>query len=444
MIQIVGKPEVQTEAGGTGMEAELKIRRDLLHMEKTDQQIYEEFASQLCRWGEDGTVPGMGNQDISYGLSQQRKRLEKYHAKIEYRLKQRVGRPEQATSAVFSDVSYTNKLVWKPFRKEVDYYREGRKCLSIKDDEQLYMVITWLKDTKEKIVYCCPNCGAISQVDALLEGCPYCHTKFFMSDLFPKVTNFYFLRDYAMSEQESNGKMAKWMITGALAGLLIRLPDVLMALIHGDSLFFLALTTIFTMGVAAVFGYFALSIRLLARVMKDAVKQAPRVAGQLQVKKKLTDIMKPFDPGFTFEYFFCKVQALLKIYIFTDDRSNLAIYEGAPEACGFDNIIDAQFEGAISLNGSRIEGNYCYLDLNVYMTDVYCQGDRLRRRSDTFRVGLCRNISRPVDYGFSIRQVSCKSCGASFDATRERFCPYCKSRYELREDDWVITYIRKR
>lgn len=48
-------------------------------MEKTDQQIYEEFASQLCQWGENGTAPVTGNQDISYGLELQEKRLQKHH-----------------------------------------------------------------------------------------------------------------------------------------------------------------------------------------------------------------------------------------------------------------------------------------------------------------------------------------------------------------------------
>jgi len=47
--------------------------------------------------------------------------------------------------------------------------------------------------------------------------------------------------------------------------------------------------------------------------------------------------------------------------------------------------------------------DYCYLDLGVYMTDVYCTGWGLHGQPDRFRIGLCRNISHPEDYGFSIR-----------------------------------------
>ena len=135
----------------------------------------------------------------------------------------------------------------------------------------------------------------------------------------------------------------------------------------------------------------------------------------------------------------------MKILIFTDDRSRISVYDGPEfDGSGLDDIVDAQFDGAISLNGGRVEGEYCYLDLNVYMTDVYCRGSGLKQKSDCFQVGLCRNISRPADYGFSVKKVGCKSCGASFDATRERFCPFCRTRYDLREDDWVISLIRKR
>lgn len=417
-------------------------------MEKTDRQIYEEFAAQLCEWGNNGKIPVMGNQDIGYGLELQRKRLEKYHAKIVYRLKPREEWQKQFNTYNFSDRYYTNEMVWKAYRKEVDYYLADDRRLNVKDDELLYTMITWLnasaaQEAAAQESYCCPNCGAISDVGALLEGCPYCHTKFLMSELFPKVTNFYFLRDYGLGQDEGNRRIAKWMIGGGAIGFLIRMPGLLVNLFHGESLFFSLLSVSLTVGVAAVFGYFALSLSLFGRVLKDAFKQAPRAAGQIAARKKLAGFMQQFDPDFTYEYFWGKVQALVKILIFSDDRSKLAVYEGDPADCNLDNIVDSQFEGAIGLNGCRVEGDYCYLDLSVYMTDVYCQGDKLYRKSDMFRIGLCRTIRRPPDYGFSIKKVNCKSCGASFDASKERFCSYCRSEYQLKDDDWVITYMRK-
>ena len=413
--------------------------------EKSEQTIYNEFVSQLCTWGDDGTIPSAGNQDIGYGLALQRKRLEKYHTKIKYQLKPQEDARPGASFAVFSDVLYTNKLVWKPYQAELDYYMNDNKCLSVKDNKLLYTIITWLNHGETQASYCCPNCGAISDVSALLQGCPYCNTRFVMSDLFPKITNFYFLRDYSMGEKAFKNKTAIWMLAGGAIGFLICIPGLVVDLIHGDNLLMLLFSTLLTAGVFAAFGYFAMSLSMFGRVMKDAFKLTPRAAGQISAKKRLTEFMKPFDPGFTFEYFFGKVQAQLKILMFTDDRSSLPVYEGNPEECGsFDNLVDAQFDGAVSLNASRISGAYCYLDMNVFMTDIYSQGNQLKRKSEVFQIGLCRNISRPVDYGFSIKKVNCRSCGASFDATRQRFCSYCGTRYDLKEDDWVITYVRKK
>ena len=293
-------------------------------MEKTDQQIYEEFVSQLCEWGRSGAVPAAGDQDIGYGLALQRKRLERHHARIEYRLSRRKDRQEQVSTAVFADLQYTNKLAWKAFHRETDYYLDRRKCLASWDDELLYTIITWLNgEVGGQTSYVCPNCGAISDVGALLEGCPYCHTRFFMSDLFPKVTNYYFLRDYGLGEEEAKSRVSRWMIAGGVVGFLIRLPGVIMDLVRGENLILLLVSLLFTVAIAAVLGYFALSMRLLVRVFGGAFKMAPRAAGQISAKKRLTEFMRQSDPGFTFEYFFGKVQGLLKILIFTDDRLSL-------------------------------------------------------------------------------------------------------------------------
>lgn len=411
-------------------------------MEKTESQIYKEFASQLCEWAENGKAPAAGNQDIDYSLALQKKRLEKHRVRMDYKLNLRGEHLDQIASVVFSDSKYTNKVVWRSYQRQVNYIRENQKGLSKKVPETLFAIITWLNHNETQTTYCCPNCGAISEVSDLLNGCPYCHTQFLMSDLFPKVTNFYFLPSVSMNDREAKRVTQRWMTAGALIGILLSASGAVERIFRGDMLFFILLQLALQGGVGAVLGYFALSIKLLAGVVKGAVKEAPMAVGQLRAKQKLTEFMKHYDPGFTYEYFIGKVQSLMKILIYTEDRSNLAVYEGPVVDGRFDSIIDAQFGGAIGLNGCRMDGDYCYLDLNVYMEDVYCQGGRVFEKSDKFRIELCKNIRRPVDYGFSIKKVSCPSCGASFDATVERFCPYCRSRYELKEDDWVITAIR--
>ena len=414
-------------------------------MEKTAEQIYNEFTVQLSKWAQDGKIPETGNQDISYGLNLQKKRLERHHARMKYEFKERDRLPESVTTLEFASAKYRNKAAWKSYRKRVEYYKEDELCFSTEDNEHLYTIITWLKDAEDtsmETTYCCPNCGAISEVRVLLECCPYCHTRFLMSDLFPKITNFYFMMDYGLKEDEGKRTVRIWTAAGALVSVAAALPGVLEKLLHGGGLFPL-LALILPACAGAVVGYFILSFWTLGGLMKETFLHAPKSLKNLSAMKGLTDFMRSYDPDFSFEYFRGKVQALMKILIFTEDRSRLSIYEGQVDGSGFDDIIDSQFGNAIGLNGHRVEGDYCYLDLTVYMADVYCRNHQINRQMDQFRLGLCRNISHPADYGFSIKKVNCRSCGASFDASMEGICPYCKSKYDLKEDDWVITDVRK-
>ena len=43
------------------------------------------------------------------------------------------------------------------------------------------------------------------------------------------------------------------------------------------------------------------------------------------------------------------------------------------------------------------------------------------------------------NYALIIHAVNCDSCGASFDAEYENVCPSCGHKYDLQNDDWVIT-----
>lgn len=417
-------------------------------MEETGKELFEAFAAELGEWAKTGKTPVSGNQDIRYGLELQKARLEKHHASMVFNLALRGEWMDRIYDHVFSDTKYTNRLLSRSYRKTADYYLDGQKRLSDADDVDLFSIVTWLNQGEIQETCCCPNCGAISKVETLLEGCPYCRTRFLMSDLFPKVTSYHFLWDCSMNEKESKDWIRKVMLTGAVIGMLYVTPRSLWSLLPFGSEkagFFSVIFSFIPAGIfGALAGYAVGAFLKIGKVFREGVRQAPMAVSQLNAKKRLTELMKPYDSGFSYEYFIGIVQGLIKILIYTDERSNLAVYEGPPVGNLFDNIIDAQFGGALGVTDCRIAGDYCYLHLNVYMTDVYCMNSKIFKRNDLFQMGLCRNIRKPVDYGFSIKKVACKSCGGSFDASREKHCPYCGTVYELKEDDWVITYIKKR
>jgi ribosomal protein S27E len=50
----------------------------------------------------------------------------------------------------------------------------------------------------------------------------------------------------------------------------------------------------------------------------------------------------------------------------------------------------------------------------------------------------------PVKFNFSMTRISCPTCGLSYDATRNKFCPGCGNEYEIISDDWALVELRYR
>ena len=67
----------------------------------------------------------------------------------------------------------------------------------------------------------------------------------------------------------------------------------------------------------------------------------------------------------------------------------------------------------------------------------------MKEKNDRIQMVVGKNIKIPQDPGYSIHQVSCESCGASFDAMKIRHCPYCKREYDMRDHAWTVMKIRK-
>lgn len=73
-------------------------------------------------------------------------------------------------------------------------------------------MITRLENQNSEVACSCPNCGAVSNVRELLNGCKNCKTRFIMDDLFPKVTNFYFVKTYSLANKSTKKVLAPYLL----------------------------------------------------------------------------------------------------------------------------------------------------------------------------------------------------------------------------------------
>lgn len=190
-------------------------------------------------------------------------------------------------------------------------------------------------------------------------------------------------------------------------------------------------------------GYLLFGVLFLIYSLFRGLFSVHRFVGRDRARHKITAFLKKYDPAFSYDYFLSKVVSLLKIILFTDDRSNLAVCQGKVAGDAFRDIVDIAYQGTTTLNSCQVEGKYCYLDINLFMSDIHDGGNRIYKKNDIFRMKLCKDITKPEDYGFSIRKVQCRGCGGSFDASRIRYCPYCGKEYDLKEDDWVVLELEQ-
>lgn len=162
----------------------------------------------------------------------------------------------------------------------------------------------------------------------------------------------------------------------------------------------------------------------------------------IKTKNKLEEIMKEYESDFSFSYFEGRLISLLRAIAFTNERKDLSIYEGDEDLSFFDHLIDMQYRGSLQLLSSKVHDGIIHLKLKVFMDDLH-YNKRVKRKDESFIVSVEKDIDANTDPGFSLCDVSCKNCGASFDALHRKTCLYCHTPYKLIHDDWMITSIKR-
>ena len=414
----------------------------------TSHYPFEKFGAELVEYTQTGNTPSQGDQNVRYALELQKQRLKSKSLLMKYEFTPRghfadssgPGR-EWKDEHYISHMEYrTTRLTRKIYRAQKKIYDKGENCI-------FYQIITnaynW--NVIGDDTHACPNCGAPSQIKVLENGCPYCGTFFKMSDLFPKTTNFYFIRDVGGTEKEVYSTLKKVMFLCMLGIFLINLLRIFF--VDGISeLFIFEMIGIVIGSVigGGALGYFLYSISLLITVFREAGKSIPMLFNVAGSSKRFVEQMKRYSPEFSYEYFSGKVVAILKMILFSDDAVELTYYNGQPIGNMFTDIIESSYTGACTLKQFKVQGDYCYVTVEAYMEDLYDNVKGIYERDEKFRITLCKNIRKPINLHFSIMAMRCKSCGSSFNATKQKCCPNCGTEFELMDEDWVVTKIQRK
>ncbi len=416
----------------------------------SDNKIMNRFVDEYELWCNEGKNPDIASIDLDFALDLQKKRLGEKGVKIQtaFTDKETVKNEVPVNACTAYDMGECkSNIASKTYEVTEKYFKDGKKKKKIKDRFFFYTMITRLENQNSEVACSCPNCGAVSSVRELLNGCKNCKTRFIMDDLFPKVTNFYFVKTYSLANKSTKKVLAPYLLGGIVA-----VAAFTVWVVVKDGTFDPATANmVYEIGVRAIpvllggllAGYLAWALKTLFGLFVGAAKSIPMIGPHFNCQKRLPWLMKEVNPNFSYEYFIGKVLALLKIMIFSDDYTNLAVYEGNPMKNPFGDIVDIKYRGVSKLNSFNVTNGCCYVDMTVYATTVKNKNSSFRVKNEKFRLTVCRSVNAMDDGVFTMKKVTCKSCGASFDATRERNCPYCGNPYHLGNDDWVVVSFGK-
>ena len=381
----------------------------------------------VCR-GEDITF---ADNDITYMLKLQHDRIARKGLELDYNIYSRDNKKFIAGSN-WRDFHYESTVCFKRFGIKRNVKKDGKKKYSDDRKSVMYETITDVvtgtypyNDT-----YSCPNCGAISTIAELQNGCSYCGARFQMDDLFPKVTSYYFLDDPGMTKMEFR--------SGYLVSLIVTLLTMyILCLITKKGIGYYIGFTIGSFFIAYVLYAYYLFMRLIFGAISSAGKM-----GTAGSRSKFETRIKKISPEFSYEYFTSKTLSLIKTAVFSENEKDLLFYDGKKLDPKMKDIIDMNYGGALGCKSIFEDRYFITVETKAYFDVLYASEGKIYFKKQVFSAKLKRRTDIPVNFNFSMTKIACPFCGASFNATKNRNCPYCGNRYEIITDDWALVELK--
>lgn len=399
--------------------------------------MYDKFAKEFNAWQQDDIAPTCCDGDTLYFLKLQKERLKEKGLKMTNQVMPVKG-TSYGTAALSRKSSwYTTDMVYENISRTIRFENMQGSIYEREVEQVMYEIIVHTPNDAQldHITMTCPNCGAVSQVAALEEGCKYCGTKFRITDLFPRVVNLFFLKDRSIAA--TSGMVRRTIFFTMLTVFVVELSAVI---IGGVGFLPATLATCFfgaALGGGGI-GLILADLRLLVSLFdRDGMKHVS-LFKRSKSKRKITNIMKKYDSNFAFDKFEGQIVAMVRMAVFAKQPEKLACYRGGQRDERFSDILEMTYTNATCLRHVRMEGNIMHMSLRTWWINYSENQGKVRKTGDCIDVELSRNVAVMEPPGFSITSVACPNCGGSFDAVRQKVCPYCGGEYHMENEGWVI------
>lgn len=334
------------------------------------------------------------------------------------------------TDVICAHTTYTRSFYKKGENAPI-YNHTGRYLL--------YSDVTECRDysVAQDDSYECPNCGSVATLQKICsEGCSHCGAHFSMSELYPKVSCNYMVNNVAGTKKQVLSDVLKFVIPTTIICMILGMINFGR---NGISVINGLFAGLFS---GAFLGYMLWFASLMVKLFTGVAKAVPKVAAAKDSTKEFTSRMRKISEEFSYEHFTAETISKLKAIMYSSKDSSLSFYTGN-ETIEFDHIVESSFSGALGLRTFKFDGNVVTTEVLAFMENFYYIGGRIIKKDETIKITLMRDISKKMDYHFNIRSVNCPSCASSFDAYSDPICPYCGTRLNMSQHDWIVTSCKK-
>lgn len=313
-------------------------------------------------------------------------------------------------------------------------------------------------DSAETRLFRCPGCGAVSDAETLLSGCPYCAKKFLIEELSDRVCS---LTQYRSPDAET--RLAGLHIT-AFTNRLAFLAAVLQAIGMGSTLKevyfdgaaspteipFGIVLTVFSVAFAFLLAFviyktllapLRIFIYWLYRTMRRDRRLAEEIAKQ---NRRTAAAVQKTDPDFSVISLFSGVRNKLDVLHFADTQAQVGVFSTVPLTDylpRYRDIIDCSHD-TMSLDSVVRDGEYYNVKITAEMTLLFHDGKKTRREKEQVTLTLRRRVTVDRRNPFGIHSPVCPHCGASVDLLLGNTCAYCGNALNFMNVDWCITEYR--
>ena len=219
--------------------------------------------------------------------------------------------------------------------------QSGKIIKRIKDSEVAHFTLLSASQTGAGKVIC-PNCGAETTRENLLDGCDYCGTKFTVEDMENKIDSFGLRRDFrtgASKKEAVRELMFPWttliailpLVYFGLIGAFAYMPDT--------NIFLRLVTGLFAAGLLGLLGWslkslFLMLILPILLLISAASKSMDRKMiysrkKEEEQEKRMADLVRKTDPLFSIQSFFGGVQNKLSAIHYAESPAEINAFPKA-------------------------------------------------------------------------------------------------------------------